>query len=101
MNNVKNVTMDEGLELISKDSDYILLDVRTSEEYANGHIPGAINIDVDILEDDLDLLKDKTIYVYCRSGRRSKIAADILEANGYTDIIEFGGIIDYHGKIEK
>ncbi len=100
----KQVTMEEGLELMEADSDYILLDVRRDDEFEEGHIPGAINIpNESIGTEEIVELQDKnqTIYVYCRSGNRSKQASQKLVDLGYTDVIEFGGIIDYSGEIEK
>ena len=100
----KQVSMEEGLELMEADSDYILLDVRRDDEFEEGHIPGAINIpNESIGKEEIAELPDKnqTIYVYCRSGNRSKQASQKLVDLGYTDVIEFGGIIDYSGEIEK
>ena len=100
----KQVSMEEGLELMEADSDYILLDVRRDDEFEEGHIPGAINIpNESIGKEEIAELpdKDQTIYVYCRSGNRSKQASQKLVDLGYTDVIEFGGIIDYSGEIEK
>ena len=96
--------MEEGLNLMKEDSNYILLDVRRIDEFEEGHIPGAINIPNETIgTDEPAELPDKnqTVYVYCRSGNRSKQAAKKLAELGYTDIIEFGGIIDYSGEIEK
>lgn len=100
----KQVSMEEGLELMEADSDYILLDVRRDDEFEEGHIPGAISIpNESIGTEEIAELPDKnqTIYVYCRSGNRSKQASQKLVDLGYTDVIEFGGIIDYSGEIEK
>ena len=100
----KQVSMEEGLELMEADSDYILLDVRRDDEFEEGHIPGAINIpNESIGTEEIAELPDKnqTIYVYCRSGNRSKQASQKLVDLGYTDVIEFGGIIDYSGELEK
>lgn len=100
----KQVSMEEGLELMEADSDYILLDVRRDDEFEEGHIPGAINIPNESIEtEEIVELPDKnqTIYVYCRSGNRSKQASQKLVDLGYTNVIEFGGIIDYSGEIEK
>lgn len=99
----QQVSMQEGLELMEADSDYILLDVRRIDEFEDGHIPGAINIpNESIGEEEIAELPDKsqTIYVYCRSGNRSKQAAKKLVALGYTNVIEFGGILDYSGELE-
>ena len=81
----------------------IVVDVRTPEEYAEGHIPGAINIPLDTLGDgqpaELPDL-DQRIYVYCRSGRRSATARSILNEIGDTDVVDVGGILDWDGEIE-
>ena len=78
--------------------------MRTEAEYEEGHIPGAICVPNEIIENaEIKELPDKeqTIYVYCRSGNRSKKASEKLVKLGYTNIIEFGGIIDWEGEIEK
>ena len=83
---------------------YILLDVRTKEEYESGYIPGAINIPLsDINENVVSSLPDKSqiILVYCRSGNRSRQASDKLSRLGYTNIIEIGGINSWKGEIIK
>lgn len=93
-----NITAQEAKELMDTQTGYIILDTRTQEEYDQGHIPGAILIPYDeIMEKAEGILtdKDQLILVYCRSGRRSKIAADDLVKLGYTNIREFGGIIDW------
>ncbi len=100
----KQVSMSEGLELIKSEKDYIILDVRRADEFSEGHIPNAINIPNEIIgrgEIPELLDKDQLILVYCRSGRRSKEAAEKLVKLGYTNIVEFGGILDYSGEIEK
>lgn len=93
-----NITAAEAKEIMDTQEGYVILDARTQEEYDEGHIPGAILIPYDeILEKAEDVLTDKNqlILVYCRSGRRSKLAAEDLVKLGYTDIKEFGGIIDW------
>ena len=93
-----NITAQEAKEIMDTQKGYIILDVRTQEEYDQGHIPGAILIpDTEIEERAEDVLtdKDQLILVYCRSGRRSKLASEILVELGYTNIMEFGGIIDW------
>ena len=93
-----NITAEQAKEIMDSEEGYIILDVRTQEEYDEGHIPGAILIPYDeILEKAESVLtdKDQLILVYCRSGRRSKIAAEALAELGYTNIKEFGGIIDW------
>ena len=93
-----NITAEEAKRIIDSEEGYIILDVRTQEEYDEGHIPGAIVIShEEIAEKAEEVLtdKDQLILVYCRSGRRSKIAAEALVELGYTNIKEFGGIIDW------
>lgn len=102
----QQITMEEAKQIFDADTekDYIILDVRRTDEFAEGHIPGAVNVaNESIGEAEPAELPDKnqTIFVYCRSGNRSKQAAEKLVALGYTNIIEFGGIIDWTGDIEK
>ena len=98
-----NITAEEAKQIMDSEVGYIILDVRTQEEYDQGHIPGAILIpDTEIKARAEEVLTDKEqrILVYCRSGRRSKLAAEALVDLGYTDIKEFGGIIDWPYEIE-
>ena len=98
-----SITMEEAKNVFETQGDYIILDVRREDEFAEGHIPGAINVPNEGIQDtEPSELPDKnqTIYVYCRSGNRSKQAASKLVAMGYTNIIEFGGIMDWTGDIE-
>ena len=93
-----NITAEEAKQIMDTEEGYIILDVRTQEEYDQGHIPGAILIpDTEIKAEAENVLTDKAqlILVYCRSGRRSKLAAEALVELGYTNIKEFGGIIDW------
>ena len=99
-----SITMEEAKDIFQNSGDYIILDVRRADEFSEGHIPGAVNYaNEDILQDKPEVLPDleQTIYVYCRSGRRSKEAADKLVQMGYTNIIEIGGILDWTGELEK
>lgn len=99
----QQISMDAAITQMAEEDNFILLDVRTPEEFADGHIPGAINIpNESIGENDIAELPDKEqrIYVYCRSGNRSKQASAKLVNLGYTNVVEIGGIIDYHGEIE-
>ena len=99
-----NITAEEAKQIMDNEEGYIILDVRTQEEYDEGHIPGATQIShEEIAEKAEDVLtdKDQLILVYCRSGRRSKIAAEALVELGYTNIKEFGGIIDWPYEVEK
>lgn len=102
-NTYEKISMSEGLARMESDENYILLDVRRADEFEAGHIPGAVNLpNEEIGTEEIPSLPDKaqTIYIYCRSGNRSKQAADKLLALGYTNLIEFGGIIDYTGELE-
>ena len=93
-----NINAEEAKKIMDTESGYIILDVRTQEEYDEAHIPGAIVIPNTELEARAESElpdKDQMILVYCRSGRRSKLAAEILVELGYTNIYEFGGIIDW------
>ena len=98
-----NITAQEAKTIMDTEQGYVILDTRTREEYDQGHIPGAIQISHDeITEKAEEVLtdKDQLILVYCRSGRRSKIAAEALVELGYTNIKEFGGIIDWPYEVE-
>ena len=98
-----NITAEEAKAIMDSEEGYIILDVRTQEEYDQGHIPGAIVISHEEIGDKAEGVltdKDQLILVYCRSGRRSKIAAEALVELGYTNIKEFGGIIDWPYEVE-
>ena len=98
-----NITAEEAKQIMDSEEGYIILDVRTQEEYDQGHIPGAFVIShEEIAEKAEEVLtdKDQLILVYCRSGRRSKIASEALVELGYTNIKEFGGIIDWPYEVE-
>ena len=100
----RQISMDEAVKIMKDENDYIILDVRRPDEYAGGHIPGAINVpNEEIGKAEIAELPDKSqlILVYCRSGRRSKEASKKLVKLGYTNIVEFGGILDWRGEIEK
>ena len=101
MNKFSQITMDEAKELFETPGDYIILDVRTSEEFREQHIPDATNVpNESIGTDEIKELQDKEqlILVYCRSGNRSKQASEKLARLGYTNIVEFGGINDWTGE---
>ena len=94
----------EAKALMDSESGYIIIDARTREEFDAGHIPGAIMIpEYEIADRAGKELpdKDQLILVYCRSGRRSKIAAEELVKLGYTNVKEFGGIIDWEYETTK
>lgn len=98
-----NITAQEAKAIMDSKSGYIILDVRTQEEYDSGHIPNAILIPDDEItaRAEAELTdKNQLILVYCRSGRRSKLAAEALVELGYTNIREFGGIIDWPYEVE-
>ena len=97
----RQINMDEVITMMEEESSYIILDVRTPEEFADKHIPGAINIPNETIStEEIPELpdKDQLILVYCRSGNRSKQASEKLAALGYTNIVEFGGINDWPGE---
>ena len=99
-----NITAEEAKQIMDSEEGYIILDVRTQEEYDEGHIPGATQISYEEITEKVEEVltdKDQLILVYCRSGRRSKIAAEALVELGYTNIKEFGGIIDWPYEIEQ
>ena len=100
-NTYRQISVNEAVYMMEQESDYIILDVRRPDEFAAGHIPGAINVaNESIGTADIPQLpdKDQLIMVYCRSGRRSKEASEKLVKLGYTNIVEFGGILDWTGE---
>ena len=101
-NTYRSITMDDAVTMMAQETCYIILDVRRPDEFAAGHIPNAINVpNESIGTDEIPELpnKDQLIMVYCRSGRRSKEASEKLVKLGYTNIVEFGGILDWKGEI--
>ena len=103
-NSYEQITPEQAKTMMDTENDYIIIDARTDEEFAEGHIEGAIMIPeyeiADRAEKELPQ-KDALILVYCRSGRRSKIASEELIKLGYTNVKEFGGIIDWSYEIVK
>ena len=100
----QQITTAKAKEIMDSQSDYIILDVREQDEFGEGHIPNAILIPHTEIEQQASAKlpdKDQLILVYCRSGRRSKIAAESLVSLGYTNVKEFGGIIDWEYEIVK
>lgn len=98
-----NITAEEAKQIMDTEESYIILDVREQDEYDEAHIPGAILIPYTQIEEKANEMlpdKEQLILVYCRSGRRSKIAAEALAKLGYTNIKEFGGIIDWPYEVE-
>ena len=103
-NEIRHVSMNDIVKIMEENKDYVIVDVRTPDEYAEGHIPNAINIQNETINETVyNKLKDKNqlILIYCRSGSRSRQAAYKMQKLGYTNIVEFGGIINWKGKIEK
>ena len=101
-NNYRQITMDEAVTMMARETGYIILDVRRPDEFAEGHITNAINVPNESIGTvEIPELPDKNqlIMVYCRSGRRSKEASEKLVELGYTNIVEFGGILDWKGDI--
>ena len=96
------ISQDKAAEMMAEDDGHVIVDVRREDEYAEGHIPGAILIPnesiVDTPPEELPDF-DQIILIYCRSGRRSKEAAQKLADMGYTNVYEFGGIITWNGDI--
>lgn len=98
-----NITAQEAKQIMDTQEGYIILDTRAQYEYDESHIPGAIVIPHDEIKDKAEQMlpdKDQLILVYCRSGRRSKLASEDLVDLGYTNIKEFGGIIDWPYEVE-
>ena len=92
------ITAQQAKEIMDTQEGYVILDTRTEEEYEQGHIPGAIVISHEEIKEKAESVlsdKDQLILVYCRSGRRSKLAAQDLVDLGYTNVKEFGGIVDW------
>lgn len=100
----EQITVKQAKTIMDTEKDYIIIDVRTCEEYAEGYIEGAICLPYEDVKAKAHVVlpeKDALILVYCRSGRRSKIASEELVNLGYTNVKEFGGIIDWPYEIIK
>ena len=100
----EQISMEEAKRLMTEEVGYIIVDVRTLEEYAGGHIPNAICIPNESIGDEMPEKlpnKEQLILVYCRSGNRSKQASQKLTKLDYTNVKEFGGIMDWDGDIEQ
>ena len=101
-NTYRQISMEKAVAMMAQETGYIILDVRRPDEYVEGHIPNAINVPNETIgTDEIFSLpdKDQLIMVYCRSGRRSKEASEKLVKLGYTNIVEFGGILDWTGQV--
>ena len=98
-----NISAEEAKAMMDSEEGYIILDVRTQEEYDQGHIPNAVLLPLDDIEGKAPVVlpdRDQLLLIYCRSGRRSKLAAETLVELGYTNIKEFGGILDWPYEVE-
>ena len=98
------ISQEEAKEIMDSGEDIVILDVREQDEYDAGHIPGAVLIPYTRIEEQSGAMlpdKNRTILVYCRTGRRSKIAAQSLAELGYSDVREFGGILDWPYEVTK
>lgn len=99
----RTVTAEEARNLMETESDYIILDVRTQEEYDSGHIPDAVLLpSTEVAEQAKTVLPDpdQLILVYCRSGNRSAQAASVLAGLGYTNVVDFGGLNNWPYEVE-
>jgi len=99
----RQITMDEAVAMMEEEKNYIILDVRTVAEFDDKHIPGAVNVPNEAIGTEAipELPdKDQLILVYCRSGNRSKQASEKLVKLGYSNVVEFGGIIDWPGETQ-
>ena len=100
----RQVNSEQAIQMMAENEGYIILDVRTAAEYHEGHIEGAINVpNEEISDKEISRLPDKSqmIFVYCRSGNRSKDASEKLVKLGYTNIVEFGGINTWPNELVK
>lgn len=98
------ISQDEAVKMMKEQTDYLIVDVRRPDEFAEGHIAGAVNVPNETIEDEAaDALPDKEqmLFIYCRSGNRSKEASQKLADMGYTNVYEFGGINTWEGRIVK
>lgn len=97
------IDIDAGVEVYKMTKNGVLIDVRTKEEYAEGHIPDSINLPLSHLDQILKEVPDKNtpLFVYCQSGSRSAGAAKSMKKAGYSDVTNIGGILYYHGPTEK
>ena len=98
----KQPDINQGVEEYRQAADAVLLDVRTPQEYREGHIPGSQNVPLQQLDnvEEVTENKDTVLYVYCRSGARSRQAVSLLKHMGYTNVHNIGGIAVYSGKVE-
>ena len=95
----ETLTIEEGLEQFKETPGAILVDVRSVDEYEEGHLPNSVNMPLNRLA-AISLPKETPLFVYCLSGARSRRAADFLRKTGY-DVVNIGGIVDYSGELVK
>ena len=98
----EQISQDEAMQMMQEQTDYLIVDVRRPDEFAEGHIAGAINVPNEEITDEMPELqpdKEQTLLIYCRSGNRSKEASQKLAEIGYTKVYEFGGINTWEGDI--
>ena len=100
---LKQPDINKGIEEYRSNTGAILLDVRTPQEYREGHIPGSQNVPLQQLDNVDEVAENKAtaLYVYCHSGARSRQAANLLQHMGYTNVHNIGGISAYSGKVER
>ena len=101
-NLLRQPDINRGVREFRNEKDAVLLDVRTPQEYREGHIPGSKNVPLQQLDklEEVAENKDTVLYVYCHSGVRSRQATNFLQYMGYTNVHNIGGIAAYHGKVE-
>ena len=99
----KQPDIHKGLKEYAQTEHAVLLDVRTPQEYREGHIPGSINVPLQIIDKVTAVTenRDTALFVYCHSGARSRQATAMLQHMGYTNVQNIGGIAAYHGKVER
>ena len=99
----KQPDINKGLKEYAEKENAVLLDVRTPQEYREGHIPGSKNVPLQTIDKVTSITKNKdtALFVYCYSGARSRQATAMLQHMGYTNVQNIGGIAAYHGKVER
>ena len=99
----KQVNINQGIAEYKAAANAVLVDVRTPQEYREGHIPGSKNVPLQAIDKIASIAenKDTALYVYCQSGARSRQAAGALKQMGYTNVNNIGGIAAYAGKVER
>ena len=97
---ISGADFDDKLKAAREIPGAVILDVRSAAEYAGGHVPGAVNVPLNQIP-AMDRPKDAPLFLYCRSGARSGQAARLLQGSGYTRVTNIGGIISYHGPVER